>query len=71
MLDFFKKLFGIEKQEEQVTSVEEKPVVKKEKLTVEKLETEPEMQVAAMMATVEAAGDKDLSNFRIRSIKKL
>lgn len=70
MLDFFKKLFGTDKKEEQLTSVE-KPTVKKEKLTAEKLEAEPEMQVAAMMATVEAAGDKDLSNFRIRSIKKL
>lgn len=70
MLDFLKKLFGTDKKEEQVTTVE-KPTVKKEKLTVEKLEAEPEMQVAAMMATVEAAGEKDLSNFRIRSIKKL
>ncbi|MCF2612058.1 MULTISPECIES: hypothetical protein [Fusobacterium] len=70
MLDFLKKLFGTDKKEEQVTTVE-KPTVKKEKLTAEKLEAEPEMQVAAMMATVEAAGEKDLSNFRIRSIKKL
>lgn len=70
MLDFLKKLFGTDKKEEQVTTVE-KTTVKKEKLTAEKLEAEPEMQVAAMMATVEAAGEKDLSNFRIRSIKKL
>ena len=70
MLDFLKKLFGTDKKEEQVTTAE-KPTVKKEKLTTEKLEAEPEMQVAAMMATVEAAGEKDLSNFRIRSIKKL
>lgn len=71
MLDFLKKLFGIEKKEEQVSSVEDKPIIKRERLTAEKLESEPEMQVAAMMATIEAAGDKDLSNFRIRSIKKL
>lgn len=70
MLDFLKKLFGTDKKEEQVTTVE-KQTVKKERLTAEKLEAEPEMQVAAMMATVEAAGEKDLSNFRIRSIKKL
>lgn len=70
MLNFLKKLFGTDKKEEQVTTVE-KLVVKKEKLTAEKLEAEPEMQVAAMMATVEAAGEKDLSNFKIRSIKKL
>ncbi len=52
MLDFLKKLFGTYKKEEQVTTVEN-PTVKKVKLTAEKLEAEPEMQVAAMFAAVE------------------
>lgn len=67
MLDFFKRIFGTEKveQEENVG-----PKLKKERLTFEKLEAEPEMLVAAMIATMQAAGDKDLSNFRIRKIRK-
>lgn len=65
MLDFFKKLFGKDEKVEVVT-----PRLKKERLTFEKLEAEPEMLVAAMIATIQAAGDKDLSNFRIRKIRR-
>lgn len=65
MLDFFKKLFGKDEKVEVTT-----PRLKKERLTFEKLEAEPEMLVAAMVATMQAAGDKDLSNFRIRKITR-
>ena len=68
MLDFFKKIFGSKEKVEQVEIAS--PRLKKEKLTLEKLEAEPEMLVAAMIATINAAGDKDISNFRIRKIRK-
>lgn len=68
MINFFKKLFGTEEKVEQVEVTT--PRLKKEKLTLEKLEAEPEMLVAAMIATINAAGDKDISNFRIRKIRK-
>lgn len=68
MINFFKKLFGTKEKVEQVEVIT--PRLKKEKLTLEKLEAEPEMLVAAMIATINAAGDKDISNFRIRKIRK-
>lgn len=68
MINFFKKLFRTKEKVEQVEVTT--PRLKKEKLTLEKLEAEPEMLVAAMIATINAAGDKDISNFRIRKIRK-
>ena len=68
MINFFKKLFGTKEKVEQVEVTT--PRLKKEKLTLEKLEAEPEMLVAAMIATINAAGDKDISNFRSRKIRK-
>lgn len=56
MINFFKKLFGTKEKVEQVEVTT--PRLKKEKLTLEKLEAEPEMLVAAMIATINAAGIK-------------
>ena len=81
MIGFLKKIFGCsctEKKIERTTEIEK--VTKEELKSAEKVtegispeefEKEIELKIATMMATISAAKDKPISNFKVKSIKRV
>ena len=68
VLSAFKLIFKEEKIEKKTSS---KTIQNTKRISFDELEKDPDMLVAAMVASMEAAGENKKNNFKIVSIKQI